>query len=76
MTALFDIFRVESGGVRWMECVTSLEDAKTRVQQIAAGAAGEYIIVDQRTGNRLFLKGDGSNSDGGSADSLSFGRGN
>jgi hypothetical protein len=77
MTASFDIFRVESGGVRWLECVANLEEAKARVRQIAAGAVAEFIVVDQRTGSRIFLNSDGDNLDGNrSADSLSKAEGN
>lgn len=77
MIVSHDIFRVESGGVRWLECVASLEEAKARVKQIAAGTIGEYIVVNQLTGNRFFLKFDGDNSDGHvSSDSFSKGKGN
>ena len=77
MTASFDIFRVESGGVRWLECVANLEEAKARVRHIAAGAVAEFIVVDQRTGNRIFLNSNGDNLDGNhSADSLSKAEGN
>jgi hypothetical protein len=77
MTASFDIFRVESGGVRWLECVRNLDEAKARVRQLSAGAMDEYIVVDQRTGNRIFLKFDGATSDGNrNADSMSKAKGN
>jgi hypothetical protein len=77
MTALFDIFRVETGGVRWLECVTNLDEAKARVRQIAAGAIGEYVVVDQRTGDRIILKFDEKASDGNrSANSTSKAKGN
>ena len=77
MIVSHDIFRVEAGGVRWLECVTSLDEATARVRQIAGGAAGEYIVVNQRTGNRVFLKFDGINWAGrASADSLSKSKGN
>jgi len=77
MTALFDIFRIEADGVRWLECAANLEEAKARVQQIAAAMAGEFIVVNQLTGIRIFLKFDGANSDGdGNVSSLSKGKGN
>lgn len=40
----FDILKVESGGVRWMEAVADLERAKARVNVLAASSPGEYII--------------------------------
>jgi len=60
MTSPFDIFRVEPAGVRWLESVASLEEARTRVQEIAATVRGEYLVLDQETGTRVFIKLDES----------------
>ncbi len=44
MTTSFDIFRVENSGVRWLEAAAGLEEAKSRVRQIAAKAPGEFLV--------------------------------
>jgi len=52
----FDILKVESGGVRWMEAAPDLERAKARVKVLAASSPGEYIIQNQRTGEKISIK--------------------
>jgi hypothetical protein len=56
MLPTFDIFKVESGGVRWMEAAGDLERATARVKLLAASSPGEYIIVNQRTGEKISIK--------------------
>ncbi len=56
MTPKVDIFRVETGGVRWVEAVATLEGAKARVQELAGRSPGEYFLLDQETGNKLVIK--------------------
>ena len=52
----FDIFKVESSGLRWMEVAADLERAKTRVKVLAASSPGEYIILNQETGEKISIK--------------------
>jgi hypothetical protein len=52
----FDIFKVESSGVRWMEAAPNLERAKARVKVLAASSPGEYMIVNQATGEKISIK--------------------
>src|SRR5258708_26350274 len=52
----FDIFKVESSGLRWMESAADLERAKTRVKVLAASSPGEYIILNQETGEKNSIK--------------------
>jgi hypothetical protein len=52
----FDILKVESGGVRWMEAAADLERAKARVKVLAASSPGEYIILNQKTGEKISIK--------------------
>jgi hypothetical protein len=59
MTRMLDIFRLESSGVLWLGSAASLEGAKVRVQELAARAPGEYLVVDLETGNRHVIKLDG-----------------
>lgn len=62
MTAPFDIFRAETnGGVLWIESATTLEDAKARVQELAMRSPGEYLLLNQKTGNKLVIRLDGVN---------------
>jgi hypothetical protein len=57
MTPPFDIFQTEtSGGVRWLEAAATLEDAKARVEELAARSPGEYLLLNQKTGNKLVIK--------------------
>lgn len=50
-----DIFRVEQTGVLWVESAATLEDAKVRIQQFAARKPGDYIVLNQLTGDKLVL---------------------
>jgi hypothetical protein len=59
----FDIFRVEANGVRWLEAAANLEEAKSLVQQIANTAPGEFLLLNQHTGDKTLMKLDGLNSE-------------
>jgi hypothetical protein len=48
-----DIFRIEHQGVRWLESAATLEDAKARIQQFAERHSGEYLVLNQLTGNKF-----------------------
>jgi hypothetical protein len=48
-----DIFRIEHLGVRWLESAATLEDAKARIQQFAERHSGQYLVVNQLTGNKF-----------------------
>jgi hypothetical protein len=49
----FDIFKIDPDGrVLWCAAVESLVAAKTRIQRLAAG---EYLILDQITDQRVLL---------------------
>ena len=52
----FDILKVESIGPRWMEPAADLERGKARVKVLAASSSGEYIIVSQRTGEKISIR--------------------
>jgi hypothetical protein len=59
MTDYVDVFRVETRGVRWLESAATLECAKVRVKELALESPGEYIVIDQRTGNKYAVRPDG-----------------
>jgi hypothetical protein len=52
----FDILKVESGRVRWMEAVADLERAKARVKVLAVSSPGEYCILNQETGEKISIR--------------------
>jgi len=52
----FDIFKVDSSGLRWMEAAADLEVAKARVRTLAATSPGEYIILNQTTGEQISIQ--------------------
>jgi hypothetical protein len=62
VNAPFDIFRTEiNGGVLWIESAATLEDAKARVQELGMRSPGEYLLLNQETGNKLVTRLDGVN---------------
>jgi hypothetical protein len=59
MTIPFDIFQAETNGcVLWLESAATIEQAKARVQELAVYAPGEYLLFNQRTGDKLVVKTD------------------
>jgi hypothetical protein len=52
----FDIFKVESAGLLWMEASPDLERAKARVRVLSASSPGEYIILNQMTGEKITVQ--------------------
>jgi hypothetical protein len=49
-SAQLDIFRKDSrGNPVWLDCVTDLEAARSRLNELASVAPGEYFVFDQRT---------------------------
>jgi hypothetical protein len=57
---MLDVFRLECGGVRWLESVATLERAQARAQELAATSTAEYLVVDLKTGDRQIIKLDGA----------------
>jgi hypothetical protein len=60
MNASVDVFRLDERGPLWLVCVDSVERAKICVQELAANAPGEYLILDRTTGSKYVLKVDGA----------------
>jgi hypothetical protein len=60
MTVQFDIFRVEAGGVLWLESSPSLVSAKARIQELSASLPGDFLVLDHETGKQIQVRGDGS----------------
>jgi hypothetical protein len=55
VTLPFDVFRVDGDGVLWLQSAATIEDAKAHIAQ-AGSSAGEYLLVNQVTGNKIVLK--------------------
>jgi len=56
MVPTLDIFKIDPGsGVIWRGAVASFVAAKARIQMLALSSPGEYIILDQDTGQRVLV---------------------
>jgi hypothetical protein len=50
MHAPLDIFKKDvQGNPVWLDCVSDLQTARFRLNQLASLAPGEYFVFDQRT---------------------------
>jgi hypothetical protein len=56
MTAFFDIFQAETtGDVLWLGTAVSLDDAKARAREFALSSPGEYLVLNQKTGDKIVI---------------------
>jgi hypothetical protein len=59
-SAPFDIFRAESNGsVLWIGSAANAAEAKARVQELGMRSPGDYLLLNQKTGNKLVIRQDG-----------------
>jgi hypothetical protein len=57
MLAPLDIFiKTEDGTYVWKAAADSFEVAKSKVEELAAKAPGEYMIFSQTTQNKIVVK--------------------
>ena len=57
MTAPIDIFEMENGGtVVWLGSAITVDDAKNRIRLLTQRTSGEYLVLNQKTGNKLVIK--------------------
>jgi hypothetical protein len=56
MLAPLDIFKKVDGTYVWKAAAESLANAKSKVEELAANAPGEYMIFCQETGDRIVVK--------------------
>ena len=62
MTAPFDIFENEkTGTVLWVGSAKTIEEARARVDQFSAHSSADYLILNQKTGNKVVITFDGTN---------------
>jgi len=55
MAPSLDIFRIESGDLRWCEAAANMETAKARIEKLALSSRGNYFIFDQKSGERIHV---------------------
>jgi hypothetical protein len=55
MVPSLDIFRIESGDLRWCEAAADMETAKARIRMLALSSRGNYFIFDQKSGRRIHV---------------------
>ena len=56
MPAPFDIFkRQPDGNDYWIETAQDLEAARARVRVLAEHFPGQYVIIDNATGEKFFI---------------------
>jgi hypothetical protein len=61
MLAPLDIFiKTEDGTYVWKAAAENVELAKSKVEELATNAPGEYVIFGQTTGNKMLMPLDGS----------------
>jgi hypothetical protein len=54
-----DIFKTDSdGSVLWRGAEENLIAAKRRIEKLALSSPGEYLILDQHTGQRVLVAPD------------------
>jgi hypothetical protein len=62
--APFDIFRVDAtDDLIWVEAVAELEAATARVAALMQARPCEYLILSQKTGNKISIKPTNGNGD-------------
>ena len=65
MSEELDVFKtLPNGEVLWRGSFSSLETAKTRINELLVSDPGEYFIHSHPTGEQLFFKPTGHNGHG------------
>jgi hypothetical protein len=54
MVESFDIFKMR-GAYVWKAAAETFEAATSKIEDLAATSPGEYMIVDQTTGNKTIV---------------------
>lgn len=56
MVPSFDIFKIFSiGDVLWRDAVESLVGVSVSIETLTTSSPGEYVIFDQKTGQKIFV---------------------
>jgi hypothetical protein len=57
MIPAYDIFRFHMDGAPiWLEPANTFNDAKARIQQLGATQPGDYLILNQKTAEKIPLR--------------------
>jgi hypothetical protein len=56
MVPPIDIFEMEGATVRWIGAAVTVEEAKEEIRKLSAKPADRFILLDQRTGNRVYIE--------------------
>jgi hypothetical protein len=56
MVPPIDIFEMEEATVRWIGAAATVEDAKEEIRKLAAAPTGRFILLDQRTGKKVYIE--------------------
>jgi hypothetical protein len=57
MVPSFDIFKIHSiGDVLWCDALDSLVGVIVSIEKLTTSSPGEYVILDQKTGQKIFVK--------------------
>jgi hypothetical protein len=57
-----DIFRVDQKGVLWVESAATFDDAKARIQKLAARQHSDYLVLNHLTGKKILFDTDCSST--------------
>jgi hypothetical protein len=61
LSVAFDIFKQQpDGNAYWIDAAPDLETAKARVRVLAKSFPGQYVVVDNATGEKFFIGSDGA----------------
>jgi hypothetical protein len=56
MVPTFDIFKIHSiGGMLWRDAVESLVGVTVSIEKLTTSSPGEFVIFDQKTGQKIFV---------------------
>jgi hypothetical protein len=55
----FDIFQTETtGNIVWRESAATLDDAKARIRKLGTHSLVEYVVLNQKTGDKVVIRPD------------------
>jgi hypothetical protein len=55
MVPPLDIFKIEGGDVLWRDAAANLAEANSRIRRLGLSSPGEYLILNQHTGQRTLV---------------------
>jgi hypothetical protein len=53
----YDIFEIEENGTPlWFASAVSIEEARFHIEKIAVQGGGEFLVLNQKTGDKVVMK--------------------